>query len=110
MPTKSPRVNVVVTPEQHSLLLELANLDPETRSAASFLRSLLDEVTPLLRAMVPAMRTAAEELDTSSKALREPLREFAAKLHQLDLLAPAPGAARTERSEGARAKRGARRR
>lgn len=106
---KSPRVNVVVTPEQHSLLLELARLDPETRSAASFLRQLLDEVTPLLRAMVPAMRAAHEELDHSSQALREPLREFASKLHQMDLLPASPGRRRPQRSEDAPTKRPARR-
>lgn len=86
MPTHLPRVNVVVTEEQHALLSELRRLDPSIRSSASFLRTLLDQVTPLLRKTVPLMRAAAEELDTSRESLREPLREFMAELHQLDLL------------------------
>lgn len=102
----SPRVNVVVTEEQQALLLELARLDPETRSASSFLRKMLDEVTPLLRATVPMMRAAAEELDASREELRGPLRHFIAEVQQMDLLdSAAPGTNHTERSEGGRAKR-----
>lgn len=102
------RVNIVVTSEQAALLRELAELDPATRSQAGFVRQLLDEVTPLLRVMVPAMRAAAQELDTSREALRAPLAAFRDKLDQLDLLGtPAPGAApRPQRSEdGAPSKR-----
>ena len=102
----SPRVNVTVTAEQQALLLELARLDPDTRSASGFLRQLLDEVTPLLRKTVPMMRAAAEELDSSREGLRGPLREFLAEVQQMDLLDPSPpGAKRTERSEGGRTKR-----
>lgn len=104
MPTRLPRVNVVVSQEQHALLSELARLDPETRSAAGFLRQMLDQVTPLLRATVPMMKAAAEELDTNRQALRGPLNAFLAQVEQMDLLDDhgAPGAARTERSEGGR--------
>lgn len=109
MPSRpSPRVNVVVTEEQHALLLELARLDPDTRSAASFLRAMLDRATPLLRKTVPVLRAAAEERDSTREELRNALSEFTAAIHQADLL-DAPGDARTERSEGARAKRGRRR-
>jgi hypothetical protein len=101
----SPRVNVTVTEEQHALLLELARLDPDTRSAAAFLRALLDQATPLLRKTVPMMRAAAEELDTGRSELRSTIRDFISELQQSDLLDAAPGTARTERSEGARAKR-----
>ena len=101
----SPRINVVVTEEQRALLFELARLDPSVRSASSFLRKMLDEVTPLLRKTVPVMRAAAEELDHNREQLRGPLREFLREMEQMDLLDAAPGAARTERSEGGRTKR-----
>lgn len=107
MPTHSPRVNVVVTEEQHALLSELARLDPATRSASGFLRAMLDQVTPLLRKTVPMMRAAAEELDSNRERLREPLRDFIRELEQLDLLDhPAtPRASRPQRSEDGRTKR-----
>jgi hypothetical protein len=102
----SPRINVVVTEEQQALLFELARLDPETRSASSFLRKLLDGATPLLRVTVPMMRAAAEEMDASREGLRGPLRDFIAEVQQMDLLdRAAPGTNHTERSEGGRAKR-----
>lgn len=63
MPTKSPRVNVTVTSEQHSLLLELAALNGG--SAASYMRQMLDQATPLLRATVPALRLAAKEMNAT---------------------------------------------
>ena len=103
MPTRLPRVNVVVSEEQHRLLSELAALDPGTRSASSFVRQLLDQVTPLLRVTVPLMRTASEEMDSSRSQLREPMREFMAMVDQFDLLDDTPPqAARTERSDGVR--------
>jgi hypothetical protein len=101
----SPRVNVVVTEEQHALLLELARLDPSVRSASAFLRTILDQVTPLLRKTVPLMRAASEELDANREALREPLREFLREMQQHDLLDVAPGAPRPQRSEDGRTKR-----
>jgi hypothetical protein len=103
MPTPYFRVNIVCTPEQRALLSELADLDPTIRSPAGFVRQLLDEVTPLLRVTVPMMRAAAQEMDASRSQLKEPLADFYATLKQMDLLdAPAPGANRTERSEGGR--------
>lgn len=99
------RVNIVVTPEQLALLRELADLDASTRSPAGFVRQLVDQVTPLLRVMVPAMRAASQELDSSREALREPLRQFMDKVQQLDLLEGAPGAPATQRSEDGRASR-----
>lgn len=106
MTKRKPRVNVVVSQEQHELLLELASLDPSVRSASAFVRQMLDEVTPLLRTTVPMMRAAAQNMDKSREQLREPLRNFIVAMEQMDLLDDAaPGAARTERSEGARTKR-----
>lgn len=116
MPTKLPRLNVTVTEEQHELLLELAAL--QGRSAASYLREMVDAATPLLRAAVPPLRLAAQELELTREqaadALREPLQQLKAlgMLGQLDLLdegsqrpsstlsAPAPSG-----SEGGRGKR-----
>lgn len=63
LPTKLPRLNVTVTPEQHALLLELAELNG--RSAASYLRDMVDRITPTLRAVVPMMREAARETEIS---------------------------------------------
>ncbi len=92
----SPRVNVVVTEEQRALLLEFARLDPSVRSASGFLRSMLDQVTPLLRKTVPMMRAAAEEMDSARSQLQAPLRALLVELDQADLLEPAAlGANRT---------------
>ena len=70
---------------------------------------MLDQVTPLLRSTVPLLKAASEELDNSRKQLHEPLRDFMKEMGNLGLLDDAPGGARTERSEGARAKRVGRR-
>jgi hypothetical protein len=86
MPTLLPRLNVTVTREQHALLLELASLDPDTPSAASFIRELIDQVTPLLRVTVPMMRAAKEAQGEAQEQLREPLRLFLAEMKQKDLL------------------------
>ena len=103
---RNPRVNVVVTDEQHALLLELAQLDPDTRSASAFLRHMLDEVTPLLRKTVPMMRAAAQELDSSREGLRAPLREFVRTVQQMDLLdAPDGAPARSVSEDGRTARR-----
>lgn len=90
MPTKLPRLNVTVTPEQHALLLELAALNGG--SAAGYLRQMLDQATPLLRATVPALRSAAQEMTTTREqanqaivAMLEGLRESTG-VGQLDLL------------------------
>jgi hypothetical protein len=107
MPTQAPRVNVVVTPEQHALLSEFAQLDPDVRSAAGFLRSLLDQVTPLLRVTVEAMRVAAQEKDKARGDLADAMGAVLAELRQRGLFDEAAPVAvgRTERSEGAPPKR-----
>ncbi len=107
MPTQLPRLNVTVTREQHALLLELASLDPDTRSAAGFIRDLLDQVTPLLRATVAAMLAAKQAHGGAREQLREPLGELLRAMDQMDLLdAPAAaGAPEPQRSEDGRASR-----
>lgn len=85
MPTPYPRVNIVVTVEQYALLSELAELD-NRRSVAAIVRELVDQVTPLLRATVPAMRAAKQELDSSRESLKKPLADFLAAMEQHELL------------------------
>lgn len=89
MPTAHPRLNVTVTAEQHSLLLELGAL--QGRSAASYLREMLDAATPMLLAMLPVYRTAAAQEamqpDALVLAIREALSGVEAHKDQLDLLA-----------------------
>jgi len=84
MPTPHARVNIVVTKEQYALLSELASLD-DRRSPAAIVRELVDQVTPLLRVTVPAMRAAKQELDTNRESLRKPLAEMVAAIEQLAL-------------------------
>lgn len=99
MPTHLPRVNVTVTEEQHALLLEMAQLD-RGRSAAGFLRELLDQVTPLLRDTVALMRTATQEQDRARRDLAGMLATLNAKLEQGDLLdQPPAGAAQRPAAE-----------
>lgn len=90
MPTKLPRLNVTVTAEQHALLLELAALNGG--SAAGYLRQMLDQATPLLRATVPALRLAAQEMTSTREqanqallGMLDALRESTG-IDQLDLL------------------------
>lgn len=112
---RNPRINVAVTEEQHSLLLELAEL--QGGSAAGYLRQQLDLSTPLLRAAVPLLRRAAEETSVAknqaSALLQEPMRLMKEMgiFDQLDLIddtelgaratvrSAASGASETERSE-----------
>lgn len=111
MPTLLPRLNVTVTREQHALLLELASLDPDTPSAAAFIRQLIDQVTPLLRVTVPAMRRAAEEQLGAANSLHMPLRAALKRANeavdQLELLGhdALAGALVPSESEGERPKK-----
>ena len=111
---KNPRVNVAVTTEQHSLLMELSAL--QGRSAASFLREMLDTAEPLLAAALPVWRTIAKETQAQPEMLRaaiqKALDQLDVNVEQLDLLKllscqqtiagnDESGEERTERSEGA---------
>jgi len=88
MPTSSPRINVTVTPEQHSMLLELAEL--QGRSASSFLREMLDGSMPMLRALLPIYRRAAQAAEIQPQALQAAIRDALAAVEagreQLDFL------------------------
>lgn len=81
MANRGPRVNVTVTEEQHALLLELARLNGG--SAAGLLRQMLDQATPLLRATVPALRMAAEEMNTTRAEAEAQLQEMFAALRSV---------------------------
>jgi len=113
MANRGPRVNVTVTEEQHALLLELAALNGG--SAAGLLRQMLDQATPLLRATVPALRLAAEEMNSTKAEAEAQLQEMFAALRsvgvetdQFDLLDDAPldradrSGARTAPTKGVR--------
>jgi len=88
MPSRSPRINVVVTDEQHGMLLELGAL--QGRSAASFLREMLDAATPMLRTALPVWRAAAAQAEEQPEALRQAIHdalgEVEANRDQLNLL------------------------
>ena len=89
MPTKLPRLAIVLAPEQHRLLMRLSLL--QGRPASSYVRHLVDLATPSLRATLePLERIRAEEaaLNESLQAgLEEMLCEADEELtDQLDLL------------------------
>lgn len=113
---KSPRLNVTVTPEQHALLLELSELNGG--SAASYLRQMLDQATPVLRKVVPMMRETAKATELSRSQAQSMIDELLTAIReaglsvQPDLLdgssQGSPGsAARNERQRGRTARRGA---
>lgn len=101
---------MVVTVEQHALLLELSKLSK--LSAAGFLRRLLDAATPMLRETVPALRKAHKQYDDADAVFLHEFEELIDRfklegtIDQFELLDypdPAGRAAeRTERSEGGR--------
>lgn len=88
MPAKSPRLCVSISEEQHSLLLELGSL--QGRSAASYLREMLDATTPMLAAVLPIYRAAAAQAAIQPELLQQTIRDaiagFEANQSQLDLL------------------------
>lgn len=102
MPKQPHRVNVVVSPEQHALLLEFAKLDPSTRSASAFVRGMLDRVTPLLRELVPVMRLASQEKDQARLQVRGALDALTTEIEQLDLLGAPDEPRERSASDGAR--------
>lgn len=108
MPAKNPRVNVTVTEEQHALLLELAQLNGG--SAAGYLRQMLDHATPLLRASVPALRMAAQEMEHTREETNAALTELLEAIRnsgagiQPDLIDDALAATRPQRREDGRGK------
>lgn len=88
MAVSSPRIQVTVTHGQRDLLMELGAL--QGRSAASFLREMLDAAMPMLEAMLPVYKAAAEQVamqpEALQKAIREAIENVDANKAQLDLL------------------------
>lgn len=92
MQKRSPRINVALTNEQHSLLLELGAL--QGRSAASYLREMLDGAMPMLTAVLPVLRAAAQQTEQQSQelvkqaqeAIRSSLDSVETQKDQLNLL------------------------
>lgn len=113
MPTSNPRLMIVVTPEQRELLGELGKL--QGRSAASFVRDLVDTATPMFQALLPIMRAHAAAIEGQPAQLEEVVSQalqgaYSDDPAQLDLMehinaiaahmaAEAGGEARTDRSE-----------
>lgn len=97
MSGKSPRLCVAISDTQHRLLLDLANL--QGRSAASFLREMLDAATPMLEAMLPVYRAAAKQAAMQPQELAEAIKgalaEVDAKKAQLSLLGMLAGSQAT---------------
>ena len=87
MPTKVQRLNITITEEQRALLFEMAEL--EGTSASSFVRGMLDKVTPMLRVAVPMLRQAAKQSELAQaeadRMIGQMFRE-AVDAQQLDLL------------------------
>jgi hypothetical protein len=96
---KSPRLNVSLTEEQHALLLELAELNGG--SAASYLRQMVDQVTPLLRVTVPALRMAAEEMNTTKAEAGAQLQAMLAAISNVGVEVPPDLFDEADRAAGA---------
>lgn len=95
-PPASPRVNVVITPDQHRYLRTLAR--HQNRSAASLVREMIDAAEPLMKKTV-ALLELTEEADTirretAVEAIRSVLDELAdltGTSDQMSLLGLFPG-------------------
>jgi hypothetical protein len=93
MPTPNPRLSVVVTPHQRDVLAALGA--HQGRSAASYLRTILDASTPHLVALLAALDHVAKSNDDLPGLLANVSAEIARKMepyedansHQLDLIA-----------------------
>ena len=106
MPTRLPRLNVTISEEQHALLMRLGAL--QGRSAASYLRDLLDASTPFLAALMPTLEAAkagelqlAEDQATALETMARALFQDADP-DQLDLLEHIAGVMLAEVSPGGR--------
>lgn len=107
MPTPpSPRVNVVVTPDQHRYLMAIAR--HQNRSAASLVREMIDAAEPLMKRTVHLLELTEEANATTRqtaldalKSVLEELSELAGTNGQQNLLDLLPGASGGEaRAEG----------
>lgn len=103
MPTPLKRLSIVLTPEQHRLLTRLSDL--QERSAASYVRRLLDVATPSLRALCASLEgveaeTAAMD-ENAQAAIAQMVDEAEDELaEQLDLLEFHHGALEADVEDG----------
>lgn len=74
MPTRLPRLNVTISEEQHALLMRLGAL--QGRSAASYLRELLDASTPFLAALMPTLEAAKAGNCSWQRTKQQPWRQW----------------------------------
>lgn len=77
MPTPNPRMAIVVSAEQHELLMELGAL--QGRSAASYVRELLDMATPMFRAVLPLLRASADVQERASSMISDRMQGIMAE-------------------------------
>lgn len=87
----SPRVNVVVSPQQHHYLMTLARY--QNRSAASLVREMIDAAEPLMKRTVGLLELTQSAQDLTKdaalqaiKAVLDEMRQLAGDTDQLDLL------------------------
>ena len=78
---RSPRVNVVVTPEQHRLLMALAR--HQNRSAASLVREMIDAAEPHMKRAVELFELTEETTAVSQEKALEALRSVLEDLSAL---------------------------
>ena len=74
MPSSLPRLSVVVTPEQHQLLLCLATL--QNRSASSYVRDLIELATPALTILRRKLDDVVDQEEVFEDDFREDLAEM----------------------------------
>lgn len=89
VPTSFPRITVAITPEQHALLTRLGVL--QKRSAASYVRQLLDTAQPALQRILAPLEAASAladryEDDLASEAERWLSEEQQALRDQMSFL------------------------
>jgi hypothetical protein len=84
MPTPHPRLSVIVTADQHALLASLGAL--QGRSAASYVREIVDASTPHLRVLLATLQAASRSTDDLPALLAQVSAEVVRRLEPYDEL------------------------
>ena len=79
MPTKNPRLMITLTEEQRAVLDELGEL--QGRSAASFVRELVDAATPLLQSLATVMRAHVSLIQSQPTTVKKLVAEVIQKTY-----------------------------
>lgn len=82
MPTKLPRMTVVLSQEQFDILTRMGQL--QHRSASSFVRELVDAAMPALRAMQPILEAREQKLAEQPEALQRAAQGLLDTLNGID--------------------------